>query len=407
MSKLPSLPRGASYRLPKLLHAHAARLDPRLGTLRGIRIHVSPLPRAFGADAIASDGQVWVAPDRFDPRSEAGLQLIGHELAHLGQQLGMAPAGGVLHVAALERAADAFGAHFAAGAALDASWIAGPAAAARPAGTIQCSGSLASQVVNDEFGDDEEEDEEDEPMFYPGGARDQFASSFTRPRSAGGAPPPVTGAQGVAFGAGRTVQTVGNLGRSVGGVGVGAFNQVQQIAAGTGMIGSVTGAAGSAVGAALLPAAAVTGPVGLALMALDIALSAKAAHSTYSHMQVLENIIKTHMGKKGVRDGTMAAIGYTLNKKNKKLKRKGLGCVPVLGSFCNTVYTLGRTIQKRMDGSRGVERRKWAVVLWENMMAGDPAAIAACQELLGTKIFTSIRTYHEGHLVLKKKMKSL
>jgi hypothetical protein len=139
----------------------------------------------------------------------------------------------------------------------------------------------------------------------------------------------------------------------------------------------------------------------------DIALSAVSAASTYAHMIALEEIVRHYKGRSGVRDSTLEAIAFTLNKKNKKLKRKGLGCIPILGSICNTVYTLGRSMQKRYQGTRGVERRAYAKTLWGNMLAGDPAASAAGDNLLGIKTFTRIRNCIDGDVVLKKKMKSL
>ncbi|MDB5412614.1 MAG: hypothetical protein JWR10_949 [Rubritepida sp.] len=244
------------------------------------------------------------------------------------------------------------------------------------------------------------------PVFT-GGARDAFASSFTRPRSGNGPPPLPQGAKGTAYGYGHTAQSIVSPSRAVMGVGVSVFNTGAGVAAGTGMAGTVTGALAGGIGAVLAPAALITGPVGIALMVLDVALSAKAAASTYSHIKALEAIMIKYLNAKGVQTSTLLAIAFVLSKKNKKLKRKGLGCVPILGSVCNTVYTLGRTIQKRLDGTKGVERRLAAVQLWTNMMAGDPAAIAACEELLGAKMFSSIRRYGDGHLVLKKKMKSL
>ena len=164
-------------------------------------------------------------------------------------------------------------------------------------------------------------------------------------------------------------------------------------------------AVGGTVGAVASTAAAVSGPVGLAFAALDSVRSGVSAVKTYRHVNALERILKTH--GQNAYGGTVEAILFAIKKKNKKLKRTGAGCVPVLGSMCNSVYTVGRTIKKRYRGTRGVERRAHAETLWQNCQGGDPCARAACIELLGSKIFGLIDGYTDGHLVLKKKMKSL
>lgn len=162
---------------------------------------------------------------------------------------------------------------------------------------------------------------------------------------------------------------------------------------------------GGAVGSALAPVVAITGPIGIAMSLIESGFSAASAVSTYRHIKQLERIIEL----KGpvAKPGTLEAIVFCCKKKNKKLKRKGLGCVPILGSICNTVYTVGRSIQKRIEGTRGVERRQQASILWQNTLIGDQCAIAACKEILGEKVYALIEGLADGHLVLKKKMKSL
>ncbi|WP_431284088.1 eCIS core domain-containing protein [Humitalea sp. 24SJ18S-53] len=378
-----------SFRLPDILHKRALAMDPDLPAAP-ILLHLSDLPSRRGALAFAAAGQVWIAPRAFRPRSRQGLALIGHELAHLAQQsrMGAMPAG-VLADAGLEAAADAFGDAFAETPAIDAPWVAVAGPAAAPSGVVQCSYGrpgnmrpLAARIADDAFLDDEEDEEEDEATGP--GARDGGASH------------------------GKTAKKIAGPTRAVVGGAVSAVNTTSGVLGGTGIAGGVTGALSAGAAAAMAPAAAVLGPAGIALMIADIALSAASAASTYSHITALEKILRTYeFAGKQVRESTLEAIAYALNKKNKKLKRKGLGCIPILGSICNSVYTLGRTIQKRVDGTRGTERRSQARTLWLNMMAGDPAAIAACQELLGVAMFTKIRKYSDGDVVLKKKLKSL
>lgn len=385
----------AVFRLPEPLRLQAAALDPRIPPSAPL-IHVGPLPACPGASAFAGDGRIWITRDAFHPESREGLRLIGHELAHLAQQasLSTAPCAPFrLDDAALEAAAEAFGELFAESAPIGLVWEAAEDAAP-PRGPLQCSYAkpqhamgLRNQVFHDDFGEVEEDEEEDEddagPMQGPSGARSMATT------------------------AGSTATGIARPVRAAVGIGVSATNTVSGVMGGTGMIGGITGAVSSGAAAAMAPAAAVLGPAGIALAIADMALSAVSAAKTYAHMCALEAIMKLYSGKKGVRESTMTAIAYTLNKKNKKLKRKGISCIPVLGSICNTVYTLGRTVQKKMNGTKGVERRAMSKLLWNNMLAGDPAAIAACEELLGAKTFGKIRMCIDGDVVLKKKMKSL
>lgn len=53
----------------------------------GVRFHPSsPEAAALGAQAFARGGEVHVAPGHWDPESQQGQELIGHELAHVVQQ---------------------------------------------------------------------------------------------------------------------------------------------------------------------------------------------------------------------------------------------------------------------------------------------------------------------------------
>jgi hypothetical protein len=213
-----------------------------------------------------------------------------------------------------------------------------------------------------------------------------------------------SGAKGAASTYGATATSVARVGNTVVQQGLGAVGKTANIANFV-QTGNVFSVAAGGASAALAPIAAVTGPIGIALALVDSGVSAYAAVKTYRHIKALEHIILT-MGKLA-KPGTVEAIIFCCKKKNKKLKRKGVGCVPILGSICNTIYTAGRSIQKRVQGTRGVERRQQASILWQNTLLKDPCAIAACKEILGVKIYGMIAGLADGHLVLKKKMKSL
>ncbi len=55
-----------------------------------IRLHTGAeaqrIAALLGADAVTSGTDIFFAADRFDPRTDAGLRLIEHEFAHVGQQ---------------------------------------------------------------------------------------------------------------------------------------------------------------------------------------------------------------------------------------------------------------------------------------------------------------------------------
>jgi len=371
--------------LPDELHKRAVALDDAFPH-ETVYVHVGYWAFPAGVLGFASNGRVWIGSGAFRPDTMAGLHLIGHELAHLAQQNRMGTSGlgapEIVDDPSLEAAADRFGAAFADVALLGAAWL--PAAdAASPRGPVQCSGTWGRSTEDDDDDDDGEE---------PGpGAANQVAT-VTRFKDGS------------------------NAARAVGGALVGATNVVGGILGGTGAFGVVSHGVGAAAaaGAAMAPALAVLGPIGWALMAVDVALSAKSAASTYSHIKKLEVIHSHWLAMFRVnnlsnppRASTLRASEWTLNQKNRKLKRKGLGCLPILGSTLNTVYTLGRTIQKRVMGTKGKDRHGHAVVLWQNMMANDPFAMEVCLELLGTRVFNSIRHYSDGHLVLKRSMRSL
>ena len=57
--------------------------------LSRVRVYSSPAAEAMGAEAFTTGDRVVFAPGRMDLKSNQGLALLGHELAHVGQPLGM------------------------------------------------------------------------------------------------------------------------------------------------------------------------------------------------------------------------------------------------------------------------------------------------------------------------------
>lgn len=51
-----------------------------------VRIHEGPEAAAIGALAFTHGHNIYMAPGRYNPDSEEGIKLLGHELAHVVQQ---------------------------------------------------------------------------------------------------------------------------------------------------------------------------------------------------------------------------------------------------------------------------------------------------------------------------------
>ena len=64
-----------------------ARMGQSLGhDLAGVRVFEGPEASRAGAQAFARGDEIHFAPGQYDPGSRSGLELIGHELAHVTQQ---------------------------------------------------------------------------------------------------------------------------------------------------------------------------------------------------------------------------------------------------------------------------------------------------------------------------------
>ena len=75
-----------------------------------VKIYESPLVGQQGAEAAAMGNEIAFAPGKFNMGSFSGQALLGHELAHIGQQArGEVSGGGVIENSAFERQADVQG----------------------------------------------------------------------------------------------------------------------------------------------------------------------------------------------------------------------------------------------------------------------------------------------------------
>ncbi len=79
--------RGAiETRLPKTMRAEMEKAFD--ADFSNIKVMQSHLPTLNGSDAFTKGNELHFAPGKFDPSSESGRQLIGHELARVVQQRG-------------------------------------------------------------------------------------------------------------------------------------------------------------------------------------------------------------------------------------------------------------------------------------------------------------------------------
>jgi hypothetical protein len=385
------------------------RLEQRLDLdLSSVRIHPdSDAAARLGCRAFACGSDVCFAPGYYRPETPAGLWLLGHELAHVAQQRQgrvRNPFGRGVAVVIdpdLEAEADAVGAWLG-GVPLVAKRSIADRQAFRVAPPIALSESTSEprilQMQEDIEDDSVELDEEDQFV-------DAYMTNFNH-----GAGKIKSGGQTArsVFGA---METIGSLGTSV--VSTSANMLLGSSGGVVGTIAGYSGLAGTIVNAApILQALAVSGapilgPVGIGFMLLEMGMSGWSTAVTYNHIKKLNKITMDYSGRPGVLPSTHGAIQYAVKKKNKKLHRKGLGILPAVGSLVNTVYTIGRTIKKKRRGDKGEIRRFQAKTLWDNQLGGDPMAIAACQELLGKKVFKQVQMYADGFVLLKKKLRSL
>jgi hypothetical protein len=258
----------------------------------------------------------------------------------------------------------------------------------------------AMRDLDDNFVDDNENDEEDVLVdSYLNGAHMEIGAKNIKTTRQCLAPSLSTVESG-ASGLTSVLSTGSNvlMGSSGGGI-------VGTLSAHVGLTTALTHVGGVALQSMAIGAAPILGPVGIGFMLLEMGISGFSAAVTYKHISHLKKILIRHRDHT-VLPGTEVAILYAIKKKNKKLLRKGLGVVPMVGSLGVSVYTLGRSIKKRYQGTRGDYRRMQARTLWANQLQGDHMAIAACKELLG-KVYPKVREYADGFVLLKKKIRSM
>ncbi|WP_199351089.1 DUF3626 domain-containing protein [Haliangium ochraceum] len=147
----PSAPQSSSGRaMPRAVQAkmeHAFDTD-----FSAVRIHEGSQATSLGAHAFAQGSDIHFAPGQYDPGSQRGQELLGHELAHVVQQSeGRVNATRQAHGAAindepaLEAEADVMGARAARGERVRAGAGPGSASATRPSVQRRASGGAPVQ----------------------------------------------------------------------------------------------------------------------------------------------------------------------------------------------------------------------------------------------------------------------
>jgi hypothetical protein len=81
----PSVPSsGSGKALPKAVQR---KMESAFGTSLGdVRIHEGPEAKSIGAVAYTRGSNIHFQPGKYDPNSQSGQQLLGHELTHVVQQ---------------------------------------------------------------------------------------------------------------------------------------------------------------------------------------------------------------------------------------------------------------------------------------------------------------------------------
>ena len=357
------------FRLPDQLQRVASALDDAFPR-EAVYVHVDSRATEAGVEGFASNGRVWIASGAFRPHTMAGLQLIGHELAHLAQQKRAGTSGlGALEVVddpALEAAADCFGAAFADSSLFGARWLQACDVAA-PSGPVQCAGKTTDRQRDAILYGIHEED--DVGNYLGGGLLRNNVNNTLRIESG--------------------LQT----GYALSSLAVTAVNNVGYVL--------------PAVGSAVAPIVSITGPLSYVLTAAEMALAQRSYLSTIAHIEQLELILLRGKGtaaRTKVFGTTFEAIEFAITKKRAKLKVKNKARFGV--GFINTILSVPRGIKKRADGTLGLDRSMHAASLWWNMSRGDPVAVDACRELLGEPLFSKARRHADGDKLLKKCMQS-
>lgn len=170
------------------------------------------------------------------------------------------------------------------------------------------------------------------------------------------------------------IKQAAGIGKTAVGKGLTAVNNANRITAATGV----------AVSSSIL---AVTGPAGLAVMAGEMALSARSAYKTHQHIKGLEGIFdgrkeyeqKCIQSSKekctcGISLGNEAAhraceltLLYVINKKQNKRIKKGIGVAGPLGAI-NAVYGAGKAAYKLCKDTKGKNRGIHASILAQHLI---------------------------------------
>lgn len=81
----PNVPSNSQSLPPSLQHKYEAEFGAKLSH---VTLHESHVPTLMGAEAYTRGSEIHFKPGSFDPHSEQGQKLLGHELAHVVQQGG-------------------------------------------------------------------------------------------------------------------------------------------------------------------------------------------------------------------------------------------------------------------------------------------------------------------------------
>ena len=148
----------------------------------GVRIHEGEQATSMGAEAFTRGSDIHFAPGRFQPNSQSGQALLGHELTHVVQQRagrvsapGQAKSGRVVQNRGLEREADRAGAAAARGERVN---VAGAGSSWMPVSSlVQCYRPGAVEGQNMRIADDGQAATDNSQTLYASDANIKFANT--------------------------------------------------------------------------------------------------------------------------------------------------------------------------------------------------------------------------------------
>lgn len=133
----------------------------------------------------------------------------------------------------------------------------------------------------------------------------------------------------------------------------------------------------------------------------------KSAASTFDHIENLAELLNRINTERCTCGQCENVIIYVLGKKSNKFGKRVAKCIPGIGLLA-TIGEKAKGIYKLAKGTRGVNRTKFAAVVWIAAKEGCPTAKSVICELMGgpAKMYKAVSSY-TGILDVAVKMRSV